>query len=95
MNVRILLLLAGLLPYTAVSAAEDDSSWLDSGRQWVQGLWQGEAEQWLQRINPALMASVVEPTGSVAPPHRSFCSAPPRSASVARSTKAVAPSPAR
>ena len=56
MNVRILLLFAGLLPCAAASAADDDRSWLDSSREWVQGLWQNEAEQWLERINPALMA---------------------------------------
>ena len=56
MNVRAFLLLAGLLPFTAATAATDKTSWLDSSRQWVQGFWQGEAEQWLARINPALAA---------------------------------------
>ena len=56
MNVRIFFLLSGLMPFMPVSAADDGTSWLESSRQWVQGLWQGEAEQWLERINPALMA---------------------------------------
>lgn len=56
MKVRVLFLLSGLMPLMPVSAADDGTSWLDSSRQWVQGLWQGEAEQWLQRIDPALMA---------------------------------------
>ena len=56
MNVRIVFLLAVLLPCSTASAKDEDGSWLASGRQWVRGLWQGEAEQWLDRINPALMA---------------------------------------
>lgn len=56
MNVRNLLLLAGFLTSTSALAADDDRSWLDSSRQWVRGLWQNEAEQWLERINPALMS---------------------------------------
>jgi sigma-E factor negative regulatory protein RseB len=56
MNVRTVLLLALLLPCSTASAKDEDGSWLDNGRQWVRGLWQGEADQWLARINPALMA---------------------------------------
>ena len=56
MNVRIVFLLAVLLPCSTASAKDENGSWLASGRQWVRGLWQGEAEQWLDRINPALMA---------------------------------------
>lgn len=56
MDVRAFLLLASLVPFSAASAAADKTSWLDNSRQWVQGLWQGEAEQWLERINPSLAA---------------------------------------
>lgn len=48
------LFLAALIPFSAAHADAGPGSWLQSGRQWVKGLWQNEAEQWLDRINPAL-----------------------------------------
>ena len=48
------LCLAALIPFNAAHADAEPGSWLQSGRQWVKGLWQSEAEQWLDRINPAL-----------------------------------------
>lgn len=56
MNYKGLLLLAISLPCSSALAAEDNASWLSNSRQWVQGFWNNEAEQWLERINPALQS---------------------------------------
>ena len=48
------LLLVMLAPAGAAQADSNDGGWLKSGTQWVKGLWQDEAGQWLDRINPAL-----------------------------------------
>lgn len=56
MNYKAYLLIALSLPCSSASAAEDNASWLSNGRQWVQGIWNNEAEQWLDRINPALQS---------------------------------------
>jgi sigma-E factor negative regulatory protein RseB len=56
MNYKAYLLIALSLPVSVASAAEDNASWLSSSRQWVQGFWNNEAEQWLDRINPALQS---------------------------------------
>lgn len=56
MNFKAYLLIVFLLPCSAASASADNDSWLTNSRQWVQGLWGNEAEQWLERINPALQS---------------------------------------
>jgi sigma-E factor negative regulatory protein RseB len=56
MNYKAFLLMALSFPLPAASADEDNASWLNNSREWVQGLWKNEAEQWLGRINPALQS---------------------------------------
>jgi len=48
---RFLLVLLILAP-SGVRA--EDSSWLDSGKKWVQQLWRDDSETWLGRINGAV-----------------------------------------
>lgn len=51
---RVALLIAlFILPFSEVYA--EDDSWFKSSKQWVQQLWQSDAQDWLERINYAVL----------------------------------------
>lgn len=46
-------LLLLLMPFSPAYA--ESKNWLDSGREWVQQLWRNDAQQWLERIDTAVL----------------------------------------
>ncbi len=50
---RFSLLVLICLPMSAQAA--DESSWLDSGKQWIKQLWRDDAQQWLERVDEAVI----------------------------------------
>jgi len=53
MHKRFTLLLLLCLPVSAWAAEE--SSWLDSSKQWIKQLWRDDAQQWLGRVDSAVI----------------------------------------
>lgn len=48
-----LLICLVVIPFSSVHGKDD--SWFKSGKQWVQQLWQDDAQKWLERINFAVL----------------------------------------
>jgi sigma-E factor negative regulatory protein RseB len=48
-------LLIGLLVFPLSEAHAKDDSWFQSSKQWVQQLWQSDAQDWLEHINFAVL----------------------------------------